>query len=204
MHWFYTSPGERENRVVYGLNVTRFGLQGWQMNAMNNGGQRMDNIALVNVHISKDLSNVAGSWWMLDCNHLLLWNVQMPDQPLRWKAHLQDADDVLTLSNVSVRNSVFASFSGEAYPAVIARNSHFIHTGWGTWVPQGTAITTGASSSQIFADPAARDYRAKASSVIDGRVSGADILLPNGLDPLASVPSSGRPLGAFAVAESAD
>jgi hypothetical protein len=199
MHWFYTSPGERENRVVYGLNVTRFGLQGWQMNAMNNGGQRMDNIALVNIHISKDQSNVAGSWWMLDCNHLLLWNVQMPDQPLRWKAHLQDADDVLTLSNVSVRNSVFASFSGDTFPTVTARNTHFMYTGWGTWVPQGTAITTGMTPAQLFADPANRDYRAKPASVIDGRVSGADILLPNGLDPLASVPNSGRPLGAFAV-----
>lgn len=200
MHWFYTSPGERENRIVYGLNVTRFHLQGWQMNAITNGGQRVDNIALVNVHISKDLSNVAGSWWMLDCNHLLMWNVQMPDQPMRWKAHAQDADGALTLANISVRNSVFASFSGDNFPAVTARNTHFINTGYGTWVPQGTAITTGSSAAQLFADLANRDYRAKPSSAIDGRVSGADILLPNGLDPLASAPTSGRPLGAFAVA----
>jgi len=204
MHWFYTSPGERENRIVYGLNVTRFHLQGWQMNAISNGGQRVDNIALVNVHISKDLSNVAGSWWMLDCNHLLLWNVQMPDQPLRWKAHAQDTDGALTLANVSVRNSIFGSFSGDNFSTVTARNTHFINTGYGTWIPQGTAITTGASVAQLFANPANRDYRAKPSSAIDGRVSGADILLPNGLDPLATVPSSGRPLGAFAVAGTTD
>lgn len=108
-HWFYTKPGNRENRIIYGLNVSRFSLQGWQVNPIRNGGQRLDNVALIDVRISKDISNAAGSWWYMDTNHLYMNNVSLPDQTLRWKVHGQDEDGKMSLSNVMIRDSHFRS-----------------------------------------------------------------------------------------------
>ena len=110
-HWFYTKPGHRENRMIYGLKVTNFSLQGWQVNPIRNGGQQLDNVALVDVYISKDISNVAGSWWYMDTDHLLMDNVNLLDQTLRWKTHGQDEDGKMNLKNVVIQNSYFKSMT---------------------------------------------------------------------------------------------
>jgi hypothetical protein len=182
MHWFFTKPGVRENRIVLGLTATRFELQGFQMNPITTGGQRLDNVALVNLHLSKDVSNVAGSWWMLDCDHLLIWNTQMPDQPLRWQAHSQDLDGELTLTNVSIRNSIFSSFSGVEQQGFEVANTHFLRDAYGTWLPEGEAITVGpehggATCDSIFRDHLNLDYRAKPGSVISSRLPVAEAMM---------------------------
>ena len=110
-HWFYTKPGNRENRIIYGLEVTRFGLQGWQVNPIRGGGQRLDNVALVDVTISKDIVNAAGSWWYMDTDHLYMNNVSLLDQTLRWKVHGQDEDGKMSLTNVLIRDSYFRSMT---------------------------------------------------------------------------------------------
>jgi hypothetical protein len=104
-HWFYTKPGYRENRIISNLNVSRFSLQGWQVNPITGGGQQLDNVALVSINISKNVQNAAGSWWYMDTNHLYMKNVNLVDQPLRWKIHGQDDDDKLTLRNVVIESS---------------------------------------------------------------------------------------------------
>jgi hypothetical protein len=110
-HWFYTKPGYRENRLIYGLDVRNFSLQGWQVNPIRGGGQQLDNVALVDVRISKDISNVAGSWWYMDTNHLYMKNVNLVDQTLRWKVHGQDEDGKMVLRNVVLEDSNFRSMT---------------------------------------------------------------------------------------------
>ena len=102
-HWFYTKPAYRENRIISKLDVHNFSLQGWQVNPITNGGQQLDNVALIDIRISKDIQNAAGSWWYMDTNHLYMQNVHLVDQPLRWKVHGQDTDSKLDLKNVLLK-----------------------------------------------------------------------------------------------------
>jgi hypothetical protein len=129
-HWFYTKPGYRENRLIYGLDVRNFSLQGWQVNPIRGGGQQLDNVALVDVRISKDISNVAGSWWYMDTNHLYMKNVNLVDQTLRWKVHGQDEDGKMVLRNVVLEDSNFRSM---------------------TWLPAEVILKNTTASSQTFA-----------------------------------------------------
>lgn len=210
IHWFFNTPGTRENRVIYGLRAVKFDMQAFQANPISAGCQQFDNIALVNVHASKDGTSTAGSWWYFDCNHLLIWNVQLPDQPLRWQVHAQDADGAVVLRNVSIRNSIFSAFSGVQFPGLAATNSHFMRNDYGCFYPGGTGNTLGwidggATPSALFNNPAALDYRPKAGSVIDGRVVGTQYLVPSDIESLEAAPSStSRPIGAYATAASGD
>lgn len=206
IHWFFNDPAVRENRIIYGLRATRFDMQAFQANPILTGCQRFDNIALVNIHASKDGVSVAGSWWYFDTNHLLIWNVQFPDQPIRWAVHGQDLDGAVTLRNVSIRNSVFRSFSGTAFPGLAARDTHFMVNDYGSFSLPGPGntfgwINGGSSAAAVFFNPSSLDYRPKAGSVIDGRIMGAQILVPSDIQSLEGAPaSSSRPIGAYAAA----
>lgn len=183
-HWFWNQEQIRENRIVYGLQVYNFHLQGFQMNSIRNGGQRVDNVAFVNVHISKDSSGVAGSWWSIDTDHLLFKNVQMPDQTLRFRVHPQDADGILSLTNVAIRNSIFNRLNvhDNVLDGAIFDRVHVMDgEAFGTWVPpSGTNVTVGtdiggATSQEIFIDPVALDYRPKPFSAIYHRTPASEL-----------------------------
>ena len=100
---------------------TRFHLQGWQMNGIVGGGQQIDNSAFVNIHISRDLREgedpSAGSWWSIDVNHLILANIQFPDQVLRWQPHAQNdmLKGIITLMSDS---TLYQKLSKSGYNSV--------------------------------------------------------------------------------------
>lgn len=206
IHWYWTKPGRRENRVVYGLKATRFDMQGFQANSIRGGCQQLDNVALVNVHVSKDASSSAGSWWSIDSQHLVMEHVQFVDQPIRWAASGHDSDGVLTLTDVALRGSVFAQFSYGPLPSDSKVESVHLLTGTshGAFVPAGTNVTYGerdggTTAAQVFADSSNRDYRVKRGGVADGRV-GASALRIEG-DIAGTRRASPAPLGAFATSK---
>ena len=81
-HWL--SRAGQENIIIYGVKATDFKTQGLFAEVYGDP-LPLDNVAIVNLHISRDADSTAGSWWQTSTNHLLLWNVTLPDQPLRWK-----------------------------------------------------------------------------------------------------------------------
>ncbi len=209
VHWFWNAPTPRENRIIYGLHVTRFGTQGLFGEPLLAGAQRLDDVALVNIHISQDRDVASGSWWQLDCNHLLVWNVQLPDQPMRFSTNTtRDTGGMLELKNASMRNCIFYSLHGAQVPqGALVSHIHLLHPLHGYVVPQGTDVTkgwvTGGSSLEsIFMNPALADYRVKPSSAADSRVPASEGLVPVRVDsePTFSLLGGTLPLGAFAAA----
>ncbi len=208
LHWFWNTPEPRENRILYGLNVTRFRCQAFFAEPMPNGNQRLDNVAIVNVHVSKDNTDASGSWWQLDTNHLLLWNTQLPDQTLRMRTHTtRDIGGQLLLANVSMKNCIFRSLQGAEVPQgpLSVRHVHLIAQTFGSIVPVGHDVTTGwthggGSLEAIFVNPAELDYRIRPGAIGWGRVPSSATLVPARLGGNLSSIGSDAPLGAFAAA----
>ncbi len=208
LHWFWNTPEPRENRVLYGLNVTRFRCQAFFAEPMPTGNQRLDNVAIVNVHVSKDNVDASGSWWQLDTNHLLLWNTQLPDQTLRMSTHAtRDIGGQLLLSNVSMKNCIFRSLQGAQVPQgpLSVRHIHLLAQTYGSIVPVGHDVTTGwtnggGTAEAIFINPAELDYRIRPGAIGWARVPSTDALVPTRLGGELCTIGSNAPLGAFAAA----
>lgn len=202
-HWFWRNSQDRENRIVYGLRVYEFPLLGFLMNPIRGGQQGIKDVAIVNVHISKDDASVASSMWNIDTEHLVISGLQLPDQTFRFDVHRQDEDGALTLKNVSVTNSVFAKLTGRSFPEdAIFRNIHIIDgNSHMAVVPLGDNVTAGHlhggdTRDQIFANPRGMNYQPRPSSVIWGRIPARELLTP--ADVLGR-PARGElvPLGAY-------
>lgn len=104
-HWYF-SGSDRENFIVYGVQAHHFGTQGLFAEIV--GGNRMDNVAIVNTTIEKNLDNATGSWWEMNTKHLLMWNVNMPDQVFRWA----QTTNGTTVADFSIKDSTVWKFSG--------------------------------------------------------------------------------------------
>lgn len=184
-HWFWRDDQDRENRIIYNLRVYEFPLLGFLMNSIRGGEQEIEDVAIVNVHISKDASTVGSSLWGIDTNHLVISGLQLPDQTFRFDTHRQDADGQLTMKNVSISNSIFRKIGGDAIPEnAIFRNIHIIDgTSHKAFVPTGVNITVGDihggdTREQIFVSPRSMNYQPRPSSIIWGRFPVADLLTP--------------------------
>lgn len=202
-HWFWRDDQDRENRIIYGLRVYEFPLLGFLMNPIRGGEQELEDIAIVNVHISKDQSSVASSMWNFDVDHLVISGLQLPDQTFRFDVHRQDEDGKLSMKNVSVTNSIFAKMTGDSIPEdghfrnihIVDGNSHLAH------VPEGVNITVGHihggdSREDIFVSPGSMNYQPRPSSVIWGRFPASDLFTP--ADVLGRPARDGMvPLGAY-------
>jgi len=165
-HWFQEND-DLENVIAYGVMAKDFDTQGIAANVFR-GGSRMDNVAFVNVEIAKGSDNAAGSWWERSTDHLLFWHVTMPDQPMRWKLDAYGSE----LTNVSIRNSVWGSFSGDTDPFpsdADVKNNHFIDIeSYGSWTPDSDAdLTTGDAG---FANTRSHDFTPSAGSILARRV----------------------------------
>ncbi len=202
-HWYWGDDQDRENRVIYGLEVHRFHLLGLLMNPISGGEQEIKDVAIVNVHISKDEVTPSSSMWGLDTNHLVISNFQLPDQVFRFDIHREDQDGQLTMNNVSISNSVFTSLRGNAVPEDASfRNIHlrYGHT-YDTWIPDGVNITVGemqggSENRELFTYPSRGQYHPRPSGILWNRVPVADLLVP--ADVLGR-PATGDmvPLGAY-------
>lgn len=184
-HWFWRDDMDRENRLIYNLRVYEFPLLGFLMNPIRGGEQELEDVAIVNVHISKDEASVGSSMWNFDVDHLVISGLQLPDQTFRFDVHRQDDDGELTITNLSVSNSIFAKITGNALPEdgrfrnihVIDGQSHM------AWVPPGVNITEGSvhggdTREAIFVSPRSKNYQPRPSSIVWGRIPAADLLSP--------------------------
>lgn len=182
-HWFWNNNTVRENRIVYGLSVYQFPLLGLLMNPISTGQQFIKDIAFVNVHISKDdITSATSSLWAIDTEHLVLKNIQLPDQMLRFSVHNHDQDGELTLHNVAIYNSVFLKLSGDSIPYdAIFRNVHVMDTtSHQAWSPSGEGVTLGhrdggVNRFEVFRDPNNLNYCPRPTSVIGNRIKRSDI-----------------------------
>jgi hypothetical protein len=184
-HWFWRDNQDRENRIIYNLRVYEFPLLGFLMNPIRGGEQEVEDVAIVNVHISKDQSSVGSSMWGIDTDHLVISGLQLPDQTFRFDTHRQDEDGALTLKNISVSNSIFAKLTGDALPEDgVFRNIHVLDgQSHQAWVPPGVNITEGHTHGgdlreEIFVSPGSKNYQPRPSSIIWGRFPAADLLCP--------------------------
>ena len=104
---------------------------------------------------------------MKSTNHLLMWNMSLPDQVFRW--HLTGSD--ATVGNLSIRNSVFMAFSLDKSAIgsdADIRNNHFNDLSlWGSWQTDGVNETTGDPT---YTDVTALDYRPALGSILIDRV----------------------------------
>jgi len=109
VHFFSLTVADqrRENNIFYNIKARKFWMQAFQMNCSSvTGTQQYDNTAFVNWDVSQDRDSVAGSWWMIDANHILMENIIFKDQPIRWKRHATDSDKALNIKNVLLKNIV--------------------------------------------------------------------------------------------------
>lgn len=184
-HWFWRDDMDRENRMIYGLRVHKFPLLGFLMNPIRGGEQELEDVAIVNVHISKDEPSVASSMWNFDVNHLIISGLQLPDQTFRFDTHRQDADGKLTLKNISVTNSIFWKFAGDDMPENgTFRNLHIIDgDSYGSKIPAGVNITAGHihggdSRELVFVSPSGMNYEPRPASIVWGRFPASDLFAP--------------------------
>ncbi len=167
-HWFQES-NSLENFILYGVRAVDFDSQGVFAEVMPAAGGEgpfvtMDNVAMVDVHMSKDASSASGSWWNRSTNHLLLWNVSFPDQPFRWG----QSEVGTVLENVSIVGSVFHAFSISDLPASSdVRHVHYTNPDYYLGTFPGTDVTFGDPG---FKDPENGDYTPRPSSPLLGRV----------------------------------
>lgn len=107
-HWFSssTSPVVRENAIWYGIYSGDLGgHQGMMYEYFNPGTTTLNDVAIVDVELIQGVETSAGSWWEMNTNHLLIDNVRMPDQPLRFKRPTwATTDPRLQLRNVLIRD----------------------------------------------------------------------------------------------------
>lgn len=176
-HWFPTTDNQ-ENFIVYGLRAYDFATQGLMAEVatwVTPHGARMDNVAMVNVHIDQGVgyTGPAGGWWERSTNHLLMWQVNLHDQPMRWKLR----DFGTELRNVSIRGSIFEAFSHDN-PALeanaIVEHNHFVNPNTYGAFASGQFYSVGSPG---FMNPAARDFRPSPGSILNSRVS-EDLHLP--------------------------
>lgn len=163
-HWFGFTEN-RENYIAYNLDARNFGnAQGFFATySANQSPGRMDNVAIVNVHITKDANNAAGTWWEKSTNHLLLWHVTMPDQYWRWN----QSEGGNEVSNLSVIGCVFKAFQLDRVPTGGLRHNHFVDpSGYGCYM-DGEDATSGDPG---FVAPGSGDYNLKTDSPLRGRV----------------------------------
>jgi hypothetical protein len=106
-HWFGTegSAIRRENHIMYNIFMRNFWGQGMMYEYFSPGTERFDDVALVNIDIEQNVSTVAGGWWEMDTNHLLIKNVRQADQTLRFKRPTwATSNPRLQLKNVLIEN----------------------------------------------------------------------------------------------------
>lgn len=71
----------------------------------NPGTTTLNDVAIVDVELVQGVETSAGSWWEMNTNHLLIDNVRMPDQPLRFKRPTwATMEPRLQLRNVLIRD----------------------------------------------------------------------------------------------------
>lgn len=175
-HWFY-KDNNHENFIIYNVEAYDFDNQGIFAESFPQS-DRMDNFAIVNSHFSKNAVSAAGSWWEVSTNHLLLWHVSMPDQPLRWAQSAYNTN----LRNVSIRGSVFYAMSGEPTGSNISiKHVHYTNPEYYNASFPGTDVTLGDPG---FVNPSTHDYSLKQNSVLRRRISNQAILVPSGLHNL--------------------
>ncbi len=176
---YHTQQMPFENIIVYGLRAVNNTAQAWNMGYTRRGtGPAWSDIAFVNVLNEQD-SNGYSSTWAASVDHLLWWNLTIPVGFVFLIDHPDVQDGVYfptRLHNFSMKGCVLHKFnttvtSGE--PAISdptwADNNHFIDvTSHGT-MTAGTRFTTGGTPTELFVDPAAKDFTARESSVLCNR-----------------------------------
>ena len=186
-HWL--SRTNTENVIVYGVRATNFNTQGIYAEVYGEP-HPFDNIALVNLHVTRDTQSVAGSWWETSTNHLLMWNVSLPDQPLRWKLNHFGS----SLKNVSIKGSVFERFTMDNpanFPNSTITDNHFVNLASFGSFATGTNFTVGDPR---FRNPAAGDYTPVLGSPLRNRL--AQALVP--IDSVGNPRGAPTAIGAFA------
>jgi hypothetical protein len=107
-HFFSSSssPTVRENAIWYGIYSHALGgHQGMMYEYFNPGTTTLNDVAIVDVELVQGVDTSAGSWWEMNTNHLLIDNVRMPDQPLRFKRpEWATMDPRLQLRNVLIQD----------------------------------------------------------------------------------------------------
>lgn len=162
-HWFFNSD-DYENVIVYGVEAYNFDNQGLFAEVFGNGS-RMDNVAIVNSHISKDAESAAGSWWEVSTNHLLFWHLSVPDQPFRWA----QSNNNTTLRNVSIDASVFMAMTNEPLGSnVNVGHVHYTNQNYYGGKYPGNDVSFGDPR---FENPASGDYRLKSNSPLLHRIT---------------------------------
>lgn len=169
-HWF-PQDQTTENIIVYNVDARNFDSQGVFAECMGDN-KKFDNVAIVNLHISKDLpptnGSKAGSWWERDTNHLLIWNSAILEQAFRWKL----VGYGTTLRNVSIRGSIFRNFSIDriddmGFQNIVVEDNHFTDLSEYGAFSIGEDTTIGDPK---FRDREAGDYRPAAGSPLLDRI----------------------------------
>ena len=189
IHWFWNTPEPRENRIIYGLNANRFSCQSIYTEPLLTGAQRLDNLAIVNYHHSKGNIDAAGSWITMDFNHLLLWNMQLPDQVLRIKDTdlSRSTDGILQGTNLDVRNCIFFALIGDLEGVLGSgtyKHIHLLSQIFGFKVPVGEDITKNweMGNLSVFVDAANANFKVRSDSAASDRVPLPDALTVDRLD----------------------
>jgi hypothetical protein len=163
---FHWQPPDNtwENLIVYNLQAKNFNTQG--LFGEVGTGSRIDNAAMVNIHVSRETtSGDCGGWWELGTNHLLMWYVQYPDEQFSWA----QPNFGTTLTNVSVQGNVVYAFSVAGLPTGSrVDENHYINPSLYGALLLGTNLTTG---DPLYVDPTNQDYRLQATSPLLNRVS---------------------------------
>ena len=200
IHWFWNTPEPRENRIIYGLNANRFSCQSIYTEPLLTGAQRLDNLAIVNYHHSKGNIDAAGSWITMDFNHLLLWNVQIPDQVFRITSanSSRSSDGIFTGTNLDVRNCIFKSLHGDLNGVLGAgtwKHIHLLEPVYGYRVPVGEDITKNweMGNLSVFVDAPNANFKVRSDSAASNRVPLSEALTVDRLD--GDISTTGANLG---------
>jgi hypothetical protein len=175
-HWFPVN-NTTENIIVYGVHAPGFNSQG--IFAEVHTGNTLNNVAIVNTFIAKGEINSGGSWWETNTNHLLLWHVGLPDQPLRWAM----SDYGTAVKNLSIRGSVFWHFSHNdpaQFENSYIENNHYISIQTYGAFASGSGYTVG---DPMFADRVNGDFRPLPGSPLSRRMS--PLLITSDIDAMS-------------------
>ena len=125
----------------------------------------------------------------MDFNHLLLWNVQIPDQVFRITSanSSRSSDGIFTGTNLDVRNCIFKSLHGDLNGVLGAgtwKHIHLLEPVYGYKVPVGEDITKNweMGNLSVFVDAANSNFKVLSGSAASNRVPLSEALTIDRLD----------------------
>ena len=172
---FYSNSGSDpfENIIIYGMRaIDNVAGQSFFVasNTIDNGMHR--DWAVVN-YLSSATGN-GGAQWGGPADHVLLWNYQQMNRGFT----LRDNSESTTITNFSIRDSVFNHFRMSHTGAVPnlqdtswAENNHYIDMGVFQARSPGRNATTGGTYASLFIDADNGDYRPRPDSPLASRTS---------------------------------